>query len=81
MAEYRKVYIAVMCEDAEDQRQAQKVAEELSGILRLSAKSLIAMYPAIKKNGNVIGNAFRTIATQGNKGLLKVLPSLLSMKI
>lgn len=81
MATYRKVYIAVLCENDEEQQQAQRVAEDLSGIFRLSAKDLIGMYPAIKKNGPIIGSAFRTISTQGKSGLVRVLPQLINMKV
>lgn len=81
MASYRKIYFAVLCDDEDEARQAQKVAEDLSVSLRLSAKQLIAISPALKKNGAVVGNAFRTIATQGKKGLLKVLPGLINMKL
>ena len=81
MAGYRKIYIAVICENDEEAAQAQRVAEELSGVLRISAKQLISMSPALKKNGAVIGNAFRTIATQGRKGLAKVHPNLIGMKL
>lgn len=80
MATYRKVYIAVICEDDNELAEAQKIAQDLSGAFRLSAKNLIQAYPMIKKNGTLIANSMRTIAREGMSGIAKVIPQLMRMK-
>ena len=62
MGSYRKIYIAVFCDNEDEVSQVQKVAEDLSSTFRLSAKDLIGIHPLIKKNGQLIASAIRTIA-------------------
>lgn len=80
MGSYRKIYIAVFCENEEEITHVQKVAEDLSSTFRLSAKDLIGIHPLIKKNGQLIASAIRTIAKEGMSGVLKVVPQLMKMK-
>lgn len=80
MATYRKVYIAVICEDDNELIEVQKVAQDLSGTFRLSAKDLLKAYPMIKKNGALIASSMRTIAREGMSGIAKVIPQLMRMK-
>lgn len=80
MATYRKVYIAVICEDDNELIEVQKVAQDLSGTFRLSAKDLLQAYPMIKKNGSLIAASMRTIAREGMSGIAKVIPQLMRMK-
>ena len=80
MATYRKVYIAIICEDDDEYAQVQKVAQDLSGTFRLSAKDLIKAYPMIRNNGVLIAKSMRTIAREGMSGIAKVIPQLLKMK-
>lgn len=80
MGSYRKIYIAVFCENEEEVTHVQKVAEDLSSTFRLSAKDLIGIHPLIKKNGQLIASAVRTIAKEGISGVIKVVPQLMKMK-
>ena len=80
MASYRKIYIAVLCENDAEAEQVQNVAKDLSGTFRLSAKDLIGIHPLIVKNGQLIGPAVRTIAKDGMAGVIKMVPRLLQMK-
>ena len=80
MGTYRKIYVAVYCESDDEQREAQHVAEDLSKTFRLSAKDLINAHPMIVKNGQLIGNAVRTISKEGMTGVAKMLPQLMKMK-
>lgn len=80
MGQYRKVYIAVICENDEEQKAVQKVAEDVSSIFRLSAKELIKIHPIIQNNGQLISSAVRTIAKEGMGGVMKVIPQLMKMK-
>lgn len=80
MGQYRKVYIAVICDSEEELKAVQKVAEDISSTFRLSAKDLIAIHPVIKNNGQLIGSAVRTIAKEGMAGVMKVVPQLMKMR-
>jgi hypothetical protein len=80
MGQYRKVYIAVICESDDELRTVQKVAEDISTTFRLTAKDLIAIHPTIKANGQLIGSAVRTIAKEGMSGVMKVIPQLMKMR-
>ncbi len=80
MGSYRKIYIAVFCDNEDEVSQVQKVAEDLSSTFRLSAKDLIGIHPLIKKNGQLIASAIRTIGKEGMPGVLKVVPQLMKMK-
>lgn len=80
MGNYRKIYLAIYCESDEEQQQAQRVAEDLSKTFRLSAKDLIAIHPLMVKNGQLIGNAIRTISREGVSGIAKMLPQLKKMR-
>lgn len=80
MGQYRKVYIAVICENDEEQKAVQKVAEDISSTFRLSAKELIKIHPIIQNNGQLIGSAVRTIAKEGMGGVMRVIPQLMKMK-
>lgn len=80
MGSYRKIYIAVFCDNEDEVSQVQKVAEDLSSTFRLSAKDLIGIHPLIKKNGQLIASAIRTIAKEGMSGIRKVVPQLMKMK-
>lgn len=80
MGEYRKIYIAVMCDNDQQAQQVQKVAEDLSRSFRLSAKDLICVHPLIQKNGQLLADAIKTIARDGMSGIIKVVPKLMKMK-
>ena len=69
-----------MCEDDNELAEVQKVAQELSGTFRLSAKDLINAYPMIRNNGALIAKSMRTIAREGMSGIAKVIPQLMRMK-
>lgn len=80
MGTYRKVFLAIYCENEEDLALVQKFAEEVSTTFRLSARDLISLRPLVQKNGQLIGNAVRTISREGMSGLVKVVPQLMKMK-
>lgn len=80
MGSYRKVYLAIYCEDEAEYAQAQRVAEDISKTFRLAAKDLIRAQPIIVNNGKLIGDAVRTISKEGMSGVAKVLPKLIKMR-
>lgn len=80
MGTYRKVFLAIYCENDDDLAQVQKFAEEISTTFRLSARDLIGLQPIVQKNGQLISSAFRTISKEGMSGIMKVVPQLMKMK-
>lgn len=74
---YRKVYIAVDCESDAEFEQVQNVAKVMSNIFRFRGSDMLAMYPIVTKNGEVISATVRTIAQEGMRGVAKMLPYLL----
>jgi hypothetical protein len=73
---YKKVIIAVDCENENEQKMVQEIAKELSETLRLKAKELINFYPFLQKNRGLIYTAIDIMSRDGKKGLLKLVPLL-----
>lgn len=74
---YKKIIIAVDCENEEEQQKVQTIAKELSETLRLQAKDLISFYPTLQKHKGLLYNAMKTISQEGKMGLVKLVPMLL----
>lgn len=70
---YRKIYVAIDCRTDEDAQKVQKIAEDLSMMFSLSAKDIIAIYPAIKNNSGLIKTSIKTLSKEGLKGVGKVV--------
>lgn len=70
---YRKIYLAIDCRSEDDAQKVQKIAEDLSMIFSISAKDIIALYPAIKSNSGLIKTAIKTLSREGIKGVGKVV--------
>lgn len=74
---YKKVTIAVDCENEQEQQMVQVMAKELSETLRLKAKDLINFYPVLEKNRNLIYTAMQLISKEGKRGIFKLVPILM----
>lgn len=74
---YKKVIIAVDCENEEEQQKVQTIAKELSETLQLKAKDLISFYPTLQKHKGLLYNAMKTISQEGKMGIVKLVPMLL----
>lgn len=74
---HRKIIIAVDCESDEQQQAVQDIAKELSSIFQMRATDLISFYPFVKKHKALLYTAVKTIATEGKKGIVKIVPMLL----
>ena len=74
---YKKIILAVNCENEAEQQKVQEIAKELSGILQLQAKNLIELYPTLQKNKGLLFSVVNTISKEGKKGLFKLVPMLL----
>lgn len=74
---YKKVVIAVNCEDDEQQKLVQKIAQEISQTFRIEAKDLINMYPMIASHKALLYSVVKTISQEGKKGIIKIVPMLM----
>ena len=74
---YKKVIIAIDCENEQEQQKVQEIAKDLSETLRLKARELISFYPFLQKNRGLIFAAMDTMSKEGKKGLIKLVPLLL----
>ena len=77
---FRRLNIAVDCENPKEMEQAQIILDELSTILRLNAKDLIKSAPMIRKNQSVIFEIFKTISTGGAKSIASIIPLAFKIK-
>lgn len=75
---FRKIYIALDCKDAEEAKRMQKAAEQLSATFGMSAGDILEIYPYVMKNAGLIKSTIRTLATEGFKGIGKVVASLMA---
>ncbi len=70
---YRKIYLAIDCRSDEETQKVQKIAEDLSMMFSLSAKDIIALYPAVKNNSGLIKTSIKTLSKEGIRGVGKVV--------
>ena len=75
--ELRKIEIAVYCENEQERVAIQNIAKEISGMFDIKAKDVIGFYPFVKKNKGLLYTAGKTVANEGKKGALKLLPMLI----
>ena len=71
---FKKLTIAVNCNNIEEQQKSQTILDELSNILRLNADDLIKAAPLIRKNQSVIFKMFKTISAGGAKSIASIIP-------
>lgn len=74
---YKKIILAVDCENEQEQQMVQVIAKELSEALHLKAKELINFYPVLAKHRGLIYTAITTISREGKRGLFKLVPLLM----
>lgn len=74
---YRKIVIAVDCDTDQEQMMVQNIAKEISGTFNIKAKDLISFYPFVVKNKALLYSAVKTVAAEGKKGVMKLVPMLL----
>lgn len=73
----RKIMIAVDCDSEEQARAVQNVMAELCANVKIDAVTLLAIYPAIKKNRVLIKNTINAIKSGGKMAVLKAVPALM----
>ena len=74
---YRKVFIAVDCDNDQELQLVQNIAKEISGTFSIKAKDVIGFYPFVVKNRALLYSAVKTVAAEGKKGVMKLVPMLL----
>lgn len=74
---YKKIIIAVDCDNEQEQQLVQAMAKEISETFRMKAKDLINFYPMLKKHKGLLYTAIKTVSQEGKKGLLKLVPLLI----
>lgn len=74
---YRKIIIAVDCANDAEAVNVQAAAKRMSEMFRLRGSDVLAMYPLVEKNGDVISNVIRSVAQDGLRGLASAIPYLI----
>ena len=74
---YRKVFIAVDCDNDQELALVQNISKEISGTFSIKAKDVISFYPFVVKNRALLYSAVKTVAAEGKKGVMKLVPMLL----
>lgn len=74
---YKKIYIAVDCENEQEQQLVQNIAQDISQSFTLKAKDLIGFYPTIQNNKALLNTIIKTVSREGKKGLMKLIPILI----
>jgi hypothetical protein len=71
---YRKIYIAIDCASEAEAVAVQEFGKEVSALFQMKAADVLRIAPAVKKNSGLLRFAAKTIATEGTRGLAKVIP-------
>jgi hypothetical protein len=74
---YRKIIIAVDCANDAEAVNVQAAAKRMSEMFRLRGSDVLAMYPLVEKNGDIISNVIRSVAQDGLRGLASAIPYLI----
>mgnify|MGYP003483640341 FL=1 len=74
---YRKVFIAVDCDSEQELQMVQNIAKEISGTFSIKAKDVTHFYPFVVQNRALLYSAVKTVANEGKKGVMKLVPMLL----
>lgn len=74
---YRKIIIAVDCASDAEAANVQAAAKRMSEMFRLRGSDVLAMYPLVEKNGDIISNVIRSVAQDGLRGLASAIPYLI----
>lgn len=74
---YKKIIIAVDCATEQEQQLVQSIAKEISETFKVSARDIISFYPVVQQNKALLYTAVKTIAKEGKKGIMKLVPMLI----
>ena len=74
----RKIILVVDCADDKEKELVQGIANEISGTFNMKGSDLISFYPFVKKNKALLYSAVKTVARDGKKGMMKLIPMLIT---
>lgn len=75
---YKKVYLAIDCQNEEELAAVQVFGKELSQIMQLKASNVLRIAPMVRKNSALILKAVRVISSEGATGVAKMIPYFLA---
>ncbi len=75
---YKKVYLAIDCQNEEELAAVQLFGKELSGLLQLKASDLLRIAPMVRKNSALLMKTAKVISTEGAVGVAKMIPYFLA---
>lgn len=78
MATPRKIIMAIYCDNDEQAVALQNIAKEFCSEYRPHAVDIMAMYPKIKQNKQLIKEAVQIGKTSGKMGLLRIVPGIVN---
>lgn len=78
MATPRKIIMAIYCDNDEQAVALQNIAKEFCSEYRLHAVDIMAMYPKVKQNKQLIKEAVQIGKSGGKMGLLRVIPGIVN---
>ena len=73
----RKIILVVDCANDKEKELVQGIANEISGTFNMKGSDLISFYPFVKKNKALLYSAVKTVAKDGKKGMMKLIPMLI----
>ena len=73
----RQIILVVDCADDKEKELVQGIANEISGTFNMRGSDLISFYPFVKKNKALLYSAVKTVAKDGKKGMMKLIPMLI----
>lgn len=73
----RKIILVVDCADDKEKELVQGIANEISGTFNMKGSDLISFYPFVKKNKALLYSAVKTVARDGKKGMMRLIPMLI----
>ena len=75
---YRKIYLAIDCQNEAEVEAVQQFAKELSQALQLKSADVLKLAPSVRKNRDLLAHTIRTISAEGIKGVMKIVPYFVS---
>lgn len=69
---YRKIYLAIDCEDDAQRDALQKIFNEISNMRVLNATQIQGMYPFFRQHQSELEQIFSLVKNKGVKGLISM---------
>lgn len=76
---FRKIVIAVDCENDEEQAAVQRIAQDVCQSFRLRGKDIVSVYPQVANNKQLLREVVSTISRDGKRGAISLIPKIIKM--